>query len=93
MHNPIEDSLAESQQALERFRSQPQNIANIQRAADLLIGTLEAGNSIYSCGNGGSMSDAMHFAEELSGRYRQNRRGLSAQAISDPASRSRSSRQ
>jgi D-sedoheptulose 7-phosphate isomerase len=40
---------------------------------------------VFSCGNGGSMCDAMHFAEELSGRYRDNRRALPAVAISDPS--------
>ncbi len=49
-----------------------------------MIDCLRSGGSIYSCGNGGSMSDAMHFAEELTGRYRQDRLGLSAAAISDP---------
>ena len=46
---------------------------------------LKAGNKIISCGNGGSMCDAMHFAEELSGRFRNNRRGLAALSISDPS--------
>jgi D-sedoheptulose 7-phosphate isomerase len=40
---------------------------------------------VLSCGNGGSMCDAMHFAEELSARYRDDRRALAAQALSDPA--------
>jgi D-sedoheptulose 7-phosphate isomerase len=43
-----------------------------------------AGNRAYSCGNGGSMCDAMHFAEELTGRFRRDRRPLGAMAISDP---------
>lgn len=46
--------------------------------------SLEAGHKIICCGNGGSMSDAMHLAEELSGRYRSNRRALAAIALSDP---------
>ena len=44
---------------------------------------LKNGNKIISCGNGGSMCDAMHFAEELSGRFRNNRKGLAAVSISD----------
>jgi D-sedoheptulose 7-phosphate isomerase len=80
----IEKSLAESQQALEVFRGDAGNIENIRQSAKLLITILDKGGSIYSCGNGGSMSDAMHFAEELSGRYRKNRPGMSAHAISDP---------
>ena len=68
---------------LAAFVGNDSNIQKIADAADLLITTLANGNRIYSCGNGGSMSDAMHFAEELSGRYRKNRKGLSATAISD----------
>ena len=60
------------------------NIESIENAASTLIETIRLNHTIYSCGNGGSMSDAMHFAEELSGRYRNNRKGLSAIAISDP---------
>ena len=84
MKSVIEQSLAESQHALDAFRNDARNIANIDQAATTLIDTFKSGGSIYSCGNGGSMSDAMHFAEELSGRYRKNRSGLSAHAISDP---------
>lgn len=68
---------------LAAFVADDANIQKIADAADLLVTILTNGNRIYSCGNGGSMSDAMHFAEELSGRYRKNRKGLSATAISD----------
>ena len=64
--------------------SRPETINAIAKAAAILIETLKSGNRIFSCGNGGSMCDAMHFAEELSGRYRKNRKGLAATAISDP---------
>ena len=84
MKTIIEQSLHQSRLALEQFCGDAQRIETIERAARLLIDTLRAGHSIYSCGNGGSMSDAMHFAEELSGRYRKNRPALSAHAISDP---------
>ena len=53
--------------------------------ANLLIQTLESGNKIMACGNGGSMCDAMHFAEELSGRYRENRKPFAAMSLSDPS--------
>jgi D-sedoheptulose 7-phosphate isomerase len=76
-------TLNDSRDFLQRFMATESNIASIESAAGVLIETLRAGNAIYSCGNGGSMSDAMHFAEELTGRYRQNRRGLAATAISD----------
>jgi D-sedoheptulose 7-phosphate isomerase len=50
-----------------------------------MVEALKSGNKILSCGNGGSHCDAMHFAEELSGRYRENRPALAAMAISDPS--------
>ena len=49
-----------------------------------MVEALRNGNKIISCGNGGSMSDAMHFAEELSGRFRNERKALAALSISDP---------
>ncbi len=84
MKSQILSSLNESQAALAEFIADDANIDAIESAATLLISALQNGNAIYSCGNGGSMSDAMHFAEELTGRYRKDRRGLSATAISDP---------
>jgi D-sedoheptulose 7-phosphate isomerase len=84
MKQEISESLNASKQALDDFISNDENIEAIAEAAKLMIATLQNGNAIYSCGNGGSMSDAMHFAEELTGRYRENRRGLAATAISDP---------
>ncbi len=84
MEKHIVNTLAESGSFLNRFATEQKNINAVKAAAGLMIRTLRAGNSMYSCGNGGSMSDAMHFAEELTGRYRQNRAGLAATAISDP---------
>jgi D-sedoheptulose 7-phosphate isomerase len=80
----ILNTLSDSRDYLHRFMSDESNIEAIARAASVMIAALHKGNTIYSCGNGGSMSDAMHFAEELTGRYRKNRLGLSAAAISDP---------
>ena len=54
------------------------------QAGELMVEALKKGGKILSCGNGGSMSDAMHFAEELTGRFRDNRQGMPAIAISDP---------
>lgn len=62
--------------------------ATVQRivdAAAVLVATLQADGRILTCGNGGSMCDAMHLAEELSGRFRESRPGLGAMAISDPS--------
>ncbi len=84
MKEHILNTLGDSRDYLHRFMSDGNNIEAIARAASVMIAALHRGNTIYSCGNGGSMSDAMHFAEELTGRYRKNRLGLSAAAISDP---------
>ncbi|HSI91194.1 MAG TPA: D-sedoheptulose 7-phosphate isomerase [Adhaeribacter sp.] len=77
--------LSEAQQVLTNFLAQPENIAAIEKAAELMAIALKNGGRILSCGNGGSMCDAMHFAEELSGRYRENRKALAALSLSDAA--------
>jgi len=85
MKKLITQSLQESQQVLADFLGNPAKLEAIEKAADVLVDALKKGNKILSCGNGGSHCDAMHFAEELSGRYRENRPALAAMAISDPS--------
>ncbi|WP_018918762.1 SIS domain-containing protein [Vreelandella zhanjiangensis] len=80
----IQSSLREAHTALENLLSDQNALENIEQAAGILIDTFEQKGRVYSCGNGGSMCDAMHFAEELTGRYRQDRAALGATAISDP---------
>ena len=70
---------------LENFLDNEQNIEAIEKAAQAFVDTINNDGKIFSCGNGGSHCDAMHFAEELTGRYRENRRALPAIAISDPS--------
>lgn len=79
----IRTELNEAAETLNKFISDPANIESIQRAAVLLADSFKAGGKVISCGNGGSHCDAMHFAEELTGRYRENRPGYPAIAISD----------
>lgn len=81
----IRKQFGESQSVLENFISDDKNFQSIENGAKLMIAALGAGNKIISCGNGGSMCDAMHFAEELSGRFRNNRKSLAALSISDPS--------
>jgi D-sedoheptulose 7-phosphate isomerase len=83
VQNDIRESLNEAKAALDALLANEPALTAIARAAELLIATFKAGGRVYCCGNGGSMSDAMHFAEELTGRYRENRPGLPALAISD----------
>lgn len=84
MKQHIESSLREAQRALDALLANPTAIASIESAGRLLIDTFERRGRVFSCGNGGSMCDAMHFAEELTGRYRDDRPALAATAISDP---------
>ncbi|RWR02577.1 phosphoheptose isomerase [[Pantoea] beijingensis] len=79
----IRSELNEAAETLNKFLSDEANIHAIQRAAVLLADAFKAGGKVLSCGNGGSHCDAMHFAEELTGRYRENRPGYPAIAISD----------
>jgi D-sedoheptulose 7-phosphate isomerase len=78
-------SLLEAQQELDAFINKEKNIDAIEEAATVCVKALNDGHLIISCGNGGSLCDATHFAEELTGRYRHDRRPLPAIAINDPA--------
>lgn len=60
------------------------SLLDIARAATLVTDCLQSGGHILACGNGGSMANAMHMAEELTGRYRKDRPSLAALAICDP---------
>ena len=84
LRNLIQQQFEEAQQTLVNFQSEA-NFSLIAQAADLMSQAIQNGGKIISCGNGGSMCDAMHFAEELSGRFRDNRRALAAISISDPS--------
>lgn len=85
MQDLIKNELTQAQHVLQQFVENPDNLSRIEKAAQLFANTIKSGNKIFSCGNGGSHCDAMHFAEELSGRYRENRPALPALAISDPS--------
>lgn len=70
--------LTEARTVLDRFLADPANLQAIEQAARLMADSLRVGGKILTCGNGGSLCDAQHFAEELTGRYRQNRPALAA---------------
>lgn len=80
----VRASLAEAAAALEAMRQDDVLLDTIALVGKRLGRSLAAGFRVFSCGNGGSMADAMHFAEELTGRFRSDRRPLAATAISDP---------
>lgn len=79
----IKAELQEAADLLDKFMNDEKNIQLIQDAALLIANSFKQGGKVLSCGNGGSHCDAMHFAEELTGRYRENRPGYPAIAISD----------
>ncbi|MBU2896493.1 MULTISPECIES: D-sedoheptulose 7-phosphate isomerase [Vibrio] len=81
----IKNELTEAAEVLNAFLSDDTNIAQIEAAAKMLAESFKQGGKVLSCGNGGSHCDAMHFAEELTGRYRENRPGFPGIAISDPS--------
>ncbi|MCG7498419.1 D-sedoheptulose 7-phosphate isomerase [Vibrio sp. Of7-15] len=81
----IRSELTEAADVLNAFLSDNDNLANIEAAAKMIADSFKKGGKVLSCGNGGSHCDAMHFAEELTGRYRDNRPGYPGIAISDPS--------
>jgi len=83
--DPIRASFEDAEATLRAFLADPANLAGVGRFADEAHATLTAGGKLLSCGNGGSMCDAMHFAEEWTGRFRGDRDALPAIAFSDPS--------
>jgi D-sedoheptulose 7-phosphate isomerase len=81
--NDIMHELKEASAVLEKFMGDQKNIEAIEKAARLIADSIKGGGKVLSCGNGGSACDAMHFAEELTGRYRENRDPIPAIAISE----------
>jgi D-sedoheptulose 7-phosphate isomerase len=81
----IKNSLQEAQETLNKSLSNQTFLDTLSNAVECLITTFENDGRVMSCGNGGSLCDSMHFAEELTGRYRKNRRPLGATSIMDPS--------
>lgn len=82
--NQIADHFSEALEILQKFNT-PSNHALVAKAGQIMVDSIKGGGKIISCGNGGSMCDSMHFAEELTGRYRNDRPGIPALSISDPS--------
>ena len=81
----IKSDLLEAYNLLDKFLNDENNLKAIENASIIMAESLKNGGKIICAGNGGSHCDAMHFAEELTGRYRENRPAYSAIAISDPS--------
>lgn len=85
MREVILNSLIEAKYALENLINNSSTINSIEQASISIANVIKNGNKIITCGNGGSLCDAMHLAEELTGRYRENRSPFAAVSISDPS--------
>lgn len=81
----IEDYITEAQKGVNNLLANKDCLNSIKSASEKIIEKIKKGSKIFAFGNGGSMTDAMHFAEELTGRFRKNRKPISAISISDPA--------
>lgn len=81
----IKNSLLDSQDTIKNFLNSEENLNSISKAIDIMINSIKSNGRIMSCGNGGSMCDSMHFAEELTGRYRKDRAPIAAMSMGDPS--------
>jgi D-sedoheptulose 7-phosphate isomerase len=79
----IQSSLLEAQQTLNKFVDDQSNVKLIEKSIQIFVDSFRNGGRVFSCGNGGSMCDSLHFAEELTGRYRKDRAPLPATGISE----------
>ncbi len=78
-------SLTEAQQVLTKFAGNADLMKKCESFTQLCLETIRNGGNMFSCGNGGSHCDAMHFAEEFTGRYRKDRKPVGAMALGDPS--------
>ena len=84
MRNFIHSALTQGRDVLSQFLEDDASLGKVESAIDTLADCFQRQGKVLSCGNGGSMCDAIHFAEELAGRYRRDRLPLPAMAVSDP---------
>lgn len=84
-HDPVRGAFLDAQATLAAFLADPNCLEGVNRFVEAAARTLHSGGLLMSCGNGGSMCDAMHFAEEWTGRFRKDRAALPAIAFSDPS--------
>ncbi|MBL7855788.1 MAG: D-sedoheptulose 7-phosphate isomerase [Cyclobacteriaceae bacterium] len=81
----IIQELQQAASVLERVMASPELLSKVEQAAQMMGASVKQGGKIISCGNGGSHCDAMHFAEELTGKYREPRQAIPAICVSDPS--------
>ena len=81
--NTWRSALSEAQNTLTAFLADSSQLERCEHFSRMLTETFRRNGRLYTCGNGGSHCDAMHFAEEFTGRYRKERRPLPALALGD----------
>lgn len=84
-YTTIHNSLHDAQDVLNQFLEASENIQIIEKGTHLIASVFQNRGRVFACGNGGSMCDAMHFAQECTGRFRKDRESLPALAFSDAA--------
>lgn len=83
IRNTFDRSLREAQETLATFREAPEALDACVAFGEAIAQTYRDGRKAMAAGNGGSMADALHFAEELTGRFRKERRALPAMALGE----------
>ena len=81
----VRDALLEAKSGLDNLIENEAVLAKVVAASELMLDSIKSGHKVMSCGNGGSLCDAMHFAEELSGRFRKDRPAIAAMSLADPS--------
>ncbi len=84
MISNIQEHFQKAAEILTAFYSNNNNLTLLADATQTFATSITGGGKIFSCGNGGSMCDAIHFAEELTGKFKNDRPAIGATAISDP---------
>lgn len=79
----VQQALLTTTAAVEQFLAEPVQVEKLEKMGQWMVKVFAAGNKMMACGNGGSACQAMHYAEELTGRYCQDRRALPALALAD----------
>jgi D-sedoheptulose 7-phosphate isomerase len=80
-----QNAFTEARETLDKFSNDPKQIEKCVKFTEMLLATIRGGGNLFSCGNGGSHCDAMHFAEEFTGRYRKDRKPVGALALGNPS--------
>jgi len=85
MFNELKNSYQTAAKNFTDFADNENNIQKTELVSRFIAGTFQEGNKVLICGNGGSLTDAMHFAEELTGRFRKDRKPLPVIPVADPS--------